>query len=49
MQSKIPFIHSSEKINKWLKRIFTAGFFFFLIKGLIWIAAVVWIFIISKA
>jgi len=29
--------------NKWLRRIFATGFAFFLIKGLAWIAAVVWI------
>jgi len=29
--------------NKWLRRVVTTGFTFFLIKGLIWIAAGVWI------
>ncbi len=29
--------------NKWLRRIVTTGFAFFLIKGLAWIAAAVWV------
>ena len=29
--------------NRWLRRIVTTGFAFFLIKGLIWIAAGIWI------
>lgn len=30
------------KDNKYLKYIFTAGFFFFLIKGLVWTAVAIW-------
>ncbi|NOQ90932.1 MAG: hypothetical protein GQ549_08310 [Gammaproteobacteria bacterium] len=29
--------------NKWLRRIYTTGFVFFLIKGLAWIAAAAWV------
>jgi hypothetical protein len=32
--------NKKEKILKWLKRIGWAGFFFFLIKGLIWLAVI---------
>jgi len=30
-------------INKWLRRAWTTGFVFFLAKGLVWIAAAVWV------
>jgi hypothetical protein len=30
-----------EKMSKWLKRMGVAGFLFFLIKGLVWIAVFV--------
>lgn len=29
--------------NKWLQRLYATGFAFFLIKGLVWIAAAVWV------
>jgi hypothetical protein len=29
--------------NKWLRRACTTGFVFFLAKGLVWIAAAVWV------
>jgi len=29
--------------NKWVRRTFSAGFFFFLAKGLAWIVAAVWV------
>ena len=28
--------------KKWLRRIFTTGFVFFFVKGLVWIAVAVW-------
>jgi hypothetical protein len=34
---------SSAENNKWLRQIYKAGFAFFLIKGLLWIAAAVWV------
>jgi hypothetical protein len=29
-----------EKLNRWLKRFGVAGFLFFLIKGLVWLAVI---------
>ena len=32
--------HSTSKLKMWLKRLGFAGFLFFLIKGLIWLAVI---------
>ena len=37
-------LQSIVPVNKWLRRIYTAGFVFFLAKGLVWIVAAVWVF-----
>lgn len=38
-------LHFSNKKKKWLKKVGLAGFLFFLIKGLAWLAFIFWLWI----
>lgn len=43
-QQRVQIPKSITHKNKWLRRVYTTGFVFFLAKGVVWLAAISWAF-----